>query len=272
MFYVLVVIHNRTCADSASCRSLQAQTDRDFRLLLYDNSDADYGIRACCAERDWTYLGGTGNRGLPAAYNCALDYLAAEQTEGSLCILDDDTGLESSFVSEMKKAAEHSSAEILLPVLSQNGRILSPWRERGRIHFGTYRECAAEPAENLLAFNSGMTVRLAAFRDYRYDERLFLDCVDLSFLGEMKKRGKTIAAVPVFCEQSFSGLEKPPRNAAMKRFGIYAADMRAYYGKNSRKCRYMLLKRAAHLALAYGTARPFGILSGREKKRQEYEI
>ncbi len=267
-FYALVVIRNRTCDESAACRSLLAQADQDFRVLLYDNSDSDFGIRTQCEEHGWTCLGGSGNRGLSAAYNSALDLLDAEEAGGFLCILDDDTCLKESFIADMKSTVKGSCADIFLPVLLQNGKILSPWREKGRTYFKSYEECAAEHEKNLLAFNSGMTIKLDVFSDYRYDEKLFLDCVDVAFLTEMKKRGRKISVVPVTCEQSFSGMEKPTEDAAMKRFAIYSADMRMYYGKGSFKCSYTLLKRAVHLALIYGCARPFAILSAK-KKRQE---
>lgn len=265
MLYVLVVVHNKTCHGSAACMSLLSQVDHDFQVLIYDNSDSDSGIRKQCEENGWTYLGGNGNYGLTVAYNSALDHLEAKKAEGFICILDDDTALESSFINDLKSAAEKSSADVLLPVLSHNGRILSPWREKGRTHFRSFEECTAEEGKNILAFNSGMTIRLDVFSDYRYDEKLFLDCVDVAFLTEMKKRGRKITVVPVTCEQSFSGMEKPPEDAAMKRFAIYSADMRTYYGKSSFKCSYTLLKRAVHLALIYRSARPFAIFSAKNK-------
>ncbi|MBQ6372130.1 MAG: hypothetical protein IJJ22_03280 [Oscillospiraceae bacterium] len=267
MLYVLAVLHNRTCAESTSCQSLMAQTDRDFRVMIYDNSDPDLGIEAECAASGWTYLGGCGNRGLSPAYNCALDRLMDENAEGHICLLDDDTRLGQSFISEVKASIKNNSADILLPVLSQNGKIISPWREKGRRYFASYEECLAEPAENLLAFNSGMIIPLDYFRDYRYDERLFLDCVDISFLTEMKKRGRSVTVIPVFGEQSFSGAEKPPRSEAMNRFMIYTKDMLTWYGKRNAQGKLKLFKRALHLALIYRTLKPFITVQREMEKR-----
>ena len=266
MLYVLVVIHNRTCADSIACRSLMSQTSLDFRVLVYDNSDTDLGIKDECAANGWTYLGGTGNHGLPAAYNCALDHLKAENAAGFICIMDDDTEPGNTFCSDIKAEAEKNAADILLPVMMNKGRILSPWRERGRRFFRSYEECASEPAGNILAFNSGMLIPLDVFSDYRYNEDLFLDCVDISFLRDMKRRGIRTAVVPVYCEQGFSGTERPSREAAMNRFKLYSGDMRTCYGEKDLRCRLVLLKRAAHLAIIYGSLEPFGILLKREKE------
>ena len=263
MLYVLVVIHNRTCAESKACQSLKAQEPGDFQIIIYDNSDTDIGVKKECAENGWNYLGGNGNKGLSIAYNCVLDRLKAEKAEGFICILDDDTRLGQAFCTDMIAETSNCEASILLPVMMNKDRILSPWRETGRKYFRTYGECASEPQNNLLAFNSGMLVSLDVFSEYRYNETLFLDCVDISFLNDMKKRGRKITVIPVFCEQSFSGAERLPAAAAMKRFGIYYNDMLAYYGTNDLKCRYTLLKRAAHLALVYGSTRPFAILYGK---------
>lgn len=268
MLYVLVVIHNRTCAESIACRSLKAQTDQDFHVLIYDNSDTDFGIKAECRENGWVYLGGTGNLGLPVAYNCALDHLMKEKAEGYICLLDDDTQLGPDFIAETKAAFDKKTSGILLPVLSQNGKILSPWREKGRRHFNSFEESSTEPVNNILAFNSGMVISLDVFRDYRYDERLFLDCVDISFLTEMKKRGKTISVIPAFGKQNFSGEEKPSKDTAFKRFKIYTKDMHAYYGEESFAWRFQLFKRALHLSMIYRSIQPFAIL---RKERENWK-
>ncbi len=260
MLYVLIVIHNRTCGESIACQSLKEQDDGTCRILIYDNSDSDLGIKAECVENGWTYLGGKGNKGLPIAYNTALDYLKGEKAEGYICLLDDDTRLNTGFISDIKSAALTCDADILLPLVTQNGRILSPWKETGRRYFKSFNESSSFPQNRILAFNSGMTISLDVFTGYRYDETLFLDCVDISFLTEMKKRGKKIVVVPAYCEQCFSGLERPPKDKAMHRFTIYSGDMRSYYGKYDIICSYMLLKRAAHLAMIYATARPFAVL------------
>ena len=267
MLYVLEVLHNRTCAESTACQSLKAQTDGDFCVMIYDNSDSDLGIKAECAASGWTYLGGKGNLGLPAAYNCALDRLTKEKAEGHVCLLDDDTRLSPGFISEVKASIKNNSADILLPVLSQNGKIISPWRKKGRRYFTSYEECFAEPPKNILAFNSGMIIPLDVFRDYRYDERLFLDCVDISFLTEMKKRRRSAAVIQVFGEQSFSGAGKPPRSEAMNRFTIYTKDMYTYYGRRNAQGKLKLFKRALHLALIYRTLKPFITVQREMEKR-----
>ncbi len=260
MLYILVVIYNTPCEESITCQSLMAQSTDDFCVVVYDNSDTDHGIRKECEANGWTYLGGNGNRGLSVAYNSVLNRLKSEKAEGFICILDDDTRLKNTFCSHIISEAGKTNADILLPVMMNNGRILSPWREKGKKYFHSYNECVTEPWENILAFNSGMTISLDALSNYSYDESLFLDCVDISFLDEMKKRGRRIAVVPIYCEHGFSGVEKQRCDAAMNRFNIYIKDMHNYCGEKDIKCNLIILKRAVHLAFLYGTLKPFKIM------------
>lgn len=44
--------------------------------------------------------------------------------------------------------------------------------------------------ENMSAINSGMIIKSEIFRDYQYDENMFLDFVDHDFMRTMKNRNK----------------------------------------------------------------------------------
>lgn len=261
MLNVLVVIHNRTAKESPACLSLLLQKDPDARILLYDNSEGDYGLRESCKRYGWTYLGGQGNLGLPRAYNAALDLLRQEGDQGHLCLLDDDTDLPDDFITSVTSETAKDPDKLLFPILRQGEKILSPWtEEKTPRFFGTEEECLQAEGSGLLAFNSGMLIPLKAVRDYRYDERLFLDCVDYSFLRDMKRRGVTGKAIPVICRQHFSGAERPPAAAAMARFSIYTRDMRIFWEEDPARGEKILLKRALHLAVSYCSLRPLGIL------------
>ena len=269
MLNVLVVIHDRSVGESPACVSLLGQERENVRILIYDNSDSDFGIRESCEENGWTYLGGEGNRGLPAAYNAALDHVAAEDPSGHLCLLDDDTSLPRTFLEDMEKETAAWPDTILLPILLQDEKILSPWTEKRTVSFfSSVEECMAADPKDLYAFNSGMILPPGVVTAYRYDERLFLDCVDYSFLDTMKRRSMPVRVVPVECEQLFSGAEKPIAEKAMARFAIYVRDMRIYYENDKTAGEARLLKRALHLALLYRTARPFALLVKKPDREQ----
>ena len=268
MLNVLVVIHERTVGESPACAGLLEQDREDVRILIYDNSESDFGIREACAERGWTCLGGEGNRGLSAAYNAALEHVSAEDPSGHLCLLDDDTTLPKTFLADMKKEAAAWPDTILLPILRQDEKILSPWIEKRTVRFfSSPEECMAADPKDLYAFNSGMVLPPEVIASYRYDGRLFLDCVDYSFLDAMKRANRPLRVVPVVCGQHFSGKEKPSAEKAMTRFAIYVRDMRIYYENEEKTGEARLLKRALHLALLYRTAQPFILL----KKKPDRE-
>ena len=264
MIHAIVVTYNVCCSDSKTCQSLVKQTSDNFYVIVYDNSVREFGNRKFCDEHGWMFLGGAGNQGLSVAYNAAINSLLRLGELGWICLLDDDTSLPENFMQRMSECAiENHSSDILLPVLWQSGKIISPCRilHRNR-YFSSVEECLnAEPYE-LQAFNSCMTIKLSVFADYRYDERIFLDGVDHAFLRDMKKKGKLITVVSVECEQRFSGREKPEKSGAEARFQIYVKDSKILYENNLLKYWLIVGKRALHLALMYKSIAFIRILLG----------
>ena len=82
--FAAVVIYNRSCADSETCRALAGCR---VPVLIYDNSTRDMGNEAWCREKGWTYLGGKGNDGISKAYNGCIDHLKQQGKQGYLCLL-----------------------------------------------------------------------------------------------------------------------------------------------------------------------------------------
>ncbi len=253
MLYPLVVVYNKSCADSPTCRALLNQSRKPQSVLIFDNSTRDFGNRAFCEKQGWQYLGGQGNQGLSKPYNQAADVLRGR--EGFLCLLDDDTDLPETFFEHMQAQMEgHPQGQIFVPVLMQNGQIISPNRADlpGRQRFfSSVEECLQESQENLRAFNSCMCIQLKIFDSYRYDERLFLDCVDHAFLRDMRQRRIPVTVLPVVCQHGFSGKQKGSFEAAQARFRIWCKDTYVYYEKNPGKCLATVGKRAVHLCGMY---------------------
>ena len=224
-YFALVVLYNKTCADSAACRALANLSE--VSVLLYDNSTRDYGNRAWCEGKGWEYLGGEGNRGLSVAYNACIDRLSARGEEGYVCLLDDDTRLTGEYFQALDRALEaHPGAGILVPRVISQGRLLSPCRKVGAFASAFADEAAllAAPKETWSAINSGMAISLRLFDGYRYDEHIFLDGVDHQFVEDMRARGEALHLIDYTCEQAFSGHERPPVESALTRFSIFARD------------------------------------------------
>lgn len=268
MIYCLVVTYNVHCGDSLTCRCLKAQENADLQVIVYDNSEKDFGNEAYCIEQGWRYLGGKGNKGLSVAYNEVIDALKRENAQGFLCLLDDDTALEDGYFRKLGAEIEaDASVEIFLPIMKQNGKVISPCHkgQRNRL-FAAEAECFNTPVSEIQAINSGMTVNLDIFRRYRYDERLFLDCVDHAFLRDMKKQNRKIKVIPVYGEQSFSGGEKGSYEGALARFRIFSRDARMYFEASPLQYWFVAGKRGLHLTLMYHRFTFLKLLFQREKR------
>ena len=255
---VIIVIYNARCGDSVCCKQMLrfpgVQQGRP-RVLLYDNSERDMGNRAFCGRNGWTYLGGDGNRGLSRAYNAAIQYLQNAGFRGILCLLDDDTQVTDTYFRVLLEMAERlPERDIFVPVLQTDGRIVSPQvispRQRASF-FPDVQSALSYRGDDLFAFNAGMAVRSRVFEECLYDEALFLDGVDYCFLREQYARGRRPVVVDCVMQQGFSGLQRPEKTAALRRFENYARDYTHVLRGNVQGYRYLIGKRAVHLALQY---------------------
>ena len=103
-FAVIVVIYNRSLEESETAEALARFALRSTDVLVYDNSEMDYGNAGICAARGWHYLGGLGNVGLSRAYNRCIEELDAASFRGLVCLFDDDTELAPGYFKAMADA------------------------------------------------------------------------------------------------------------------------------------------------------------------------
>ncbi|MBQ8880993.1 MAG: hypothetical protein IJ030_02300 [Oscillospiraceae bacterium] len=251
-FAAAVVVYNTACQDSPTCRALQKLTD--ITVLIYDNSTRDFGNREFCREAGWVYLGGQGNLGLSKAYNACIDYLTDSQKADMLCLFDDDTDLEPAYFDALRKARAQSDGHIFVPMIFAGGQLISPCvldpGHKVRM-FANEQEARDYDGDNFSAINSCMAIDLRVFRDFRYDENIFLDGIDHNFTQQMAKRGEKTHFLDYRCSHAFSGVEKPPKASALVRFRIYAKDY-AYILQDNKAAYYRLVgKRALRLLLQY---------------------
>ena len=230
-FAAAVVIYNTACQDSPTCRALEALSD--VTVLIYDNSTRDFGNREHCEKAGWVYLG----------------------VADMLCLFDDDTDLAPAYFQALEKAREQGG-RIFVPMIFAGGSLISPCilHKGHKVQmFGSEEEARAYTGENLSAINSCMAIDLEIFKDFRYDENIFLDGIDHNFTQSMKARGEKIHLLDYRCNHAFSGVEKPPKASALVRFQIYAKDY-AYIFRNNKAAYYRLVgKRALRLTAQYKT-------------------
>ena len=253
----VVVLYNTRIEDSNTCNALKNIKNYNINVLIYDNSTKDFGNKASCEEKKWIYLGGCGNVGISRAYNACIEYLQKNSKPNYICLFDDDTNLdEEYFECILSSAADKKSGKILVPFIYASGKLISPCiLSKGHIahRFSSEQEALNYSGDRLSAINSCMAIDMSLFDNYRYDENIFLDGVDHSFLVDMKSQGEKITIINYKCKHSFSGVERPPKEAAMARFRIYAKDYAYIFRKN--KIAYLMLvgKRAIRLGLQYKT-------------------
>ena len=255
-YNVLVVLYNKPCEESSTCRALRALPPDTVRVLLYDNSTRDCGCRAFCQAAGWDYLGGEGNMGLSRAYNECVDKLLGEGATGYLCLFDDDTEVTQEYFAALDRSAAKAPRAILVPVIFSGGNVLSPCRIDSALRtarFADENSLRSAPVAALSAINSCMAIPLSVFKGYRYDEHIFLDGVDHRFVQDMKARGVPLHIIDYSCRHAFSGDEKPEKQAALNRFALYAADY-AYIlrGKPLARLRLVVF-RALKLCAVYRT-------------------
>ena len=255
-FAALVVVYNVKCEESATCRSLLACENDAVSVFVFDNSTSDFGNRDYCEKMGWHYLGGDGNKGLPRAYNACIFKIKEEMKEGFVCLFDDDTDFDADYFSALSKSIESNpESDLFLPLIFCSGDLISPCRltkSYRQILFSDSDEALSYNGADLSAINSCMAVRLSVYDDYSYDEAIFLDGVDHHFMMTqlLEKRSKASVFSHV-CHHSFSGMERPDRDAALSRFRMFAKDHAYWFRKKPILYWRVVGKRALHLFLTY---------------------
>ena len=260
--YALVVIYNMSCLDSQTCQALSGLESENLHIIIYDNSLIDYGNRDSCRKMGWTYLGGAGNEGISKAYNRCVEYLLKEGAQGHVCFFDQDSSPDEAYFLALDREISTFGQGIYAPFLYSANRLMSPCllSENHRTELLKDESAVLSAERNRLgAVNSCMAVSLELFREYRYDEKIFLDGVDHCFLLDMRRRGHYLRVIPCRCEHGFSGDEKPPLESAAVRFGIYARDYRYIFRDNRKNYVYLVGKRMLSLTASYRSLRFFKI-------------
>lgn len=240
----VVVVYNNECSDSISVKAVLGQ---GLSPIIVDNSTLNNNNKEYCDERNIIYFSMNGNKGLSKAYNKALKMIP-ENTDYVLW-LDDDTDLPDDFFLLLEKYVNiNDKYMVYIPVVkAANNKkgLLSPCIMR---HGYTYRVNAIDEINNKFsAINSGMLVSSKLYRDYAYDENIFLDCLDHDFMLYCWNNNisiKILKDIVIF--QNFSGDEKGSKKGKLARYRIYSKDFRYFrqkYGYSRWSTELLLIKR-----------------------------
>ena len=69
IYYVSIVVYNKECKDSLTCKQLENIKCDNIRIIVVDNSTINNDNRLYCKTRNWEYISMHGNKGLSCAYN-----------------------------------------------------------------------------------------------------------------------------------------------------------------------------------------------------------
>lgn len=130
-----------------------------------------------------------GNKGLACAYNKAIDMIKdklSPKKDDYVCLFDDDTEIPLQYPNEIKSRRE----PILLPIVSDGTGIMSPCLMKNKIvkRFNSVVDAMKADPKQITGINSCMAVRWDCYDNYRYDETMFLDYIDHTFIYDMRKR------------------------------------------------------------------------------------
>lgn len=233
-FECIVVLYNVNYKESVSYMNL-IQTDcykaGNIEIICVDNSVSDFANDELMSFKNHFYINMHGNQGLPKAYNAAIEYLMqkGKDAERLIVLLDDDTHIGDEYFEKMEKAWA-MGYDIYLPIVKDQEGILSPSIMKAY----RCRRCSSLEQineTNICGINSGMAIRHSVFKNYRYNEEMFLDYVDHYFIRDMKQFGKKIMIVPTVLQQNFSSTTDSYEQT-IKRFEIFKKDIKVFYSRN----------------------------------------
>lgn len=209
-YYAAVVIYNQCCSDSITCKNLKkiCQNETNLKIIIADNStrkEIKEANKLQCEKYQWEYEDMEGNRGLSVAYNHIIKNLPRLSEADCVIWFDDDTNITREYFQSLKKCIENNpNAEIFVPVIQGiDGKIYSP-NERGFLknHFIKNKNDKVEK-KRFNAINSCMAVKTNLYKEYQYDEKLFMDMVDQKFCRDMSIADKKFAIIDVEVTQNF---------------------------------------------------------------------
>lgn len=251
--YAILVDYNQPLDQSPSYQALNRQ--KDIITIVCDNS-TNVEIDQAQVQKDGNvYLSMHGNRGLPKAYNRALDHIEEENPimEGFVMLFDDDTEIPDAYFECARKMIEADDADIYLPLVvdghPEQG-YLSPSIMK-EVYMHRSKDPFSLSQKDLCGINSGMLIRLSLFAEYRYNEDLFLDCVDHDFIRSMRHLDARIKVMDTELEQQFSAFE-PDGKKAIQRFRMFKKDIKEFYKgtfKGRLYCAYVILRHKASIFL-----------------------
>lgn len=228
--YSIVVLYNKNLSESITFNCLKS-IDSNIQIFICDNSDnKKYAANNKIASnyKNVHYKSMNGNKGLPSAYNAAIEDIV-KLSPGWICLFDDDTFVPAEYFTLLSEAKRTQKADIYLPLVYDEIGLLSPNIMK---KYFCHRANSIDEINigEISAINSGMVLSSEIFKTYRYDENYFLDFVDHAFMSDMRCLHKKVAIFNCKLKQNFAANTNDIASLK-KRFKILKKDLRYFYSK-----------------------------------------
>ncbi len=241
--YSLIVVYNKELDKSPTYKLCREYNN--LITIVCDNSTTPNNNQNIAKKDGVIYISMNGNKGLSCAYNAGINEIQSKN--GYIMIMDDDTEIPRTYI-EWFLSAELHDTDIYLPIVKDEKGVMSPSKNVKGV---VYRSQDTNISySEITGINSGMIINLSCFKDFSYDEKLFLDYVDHYFLIEMKKRNKKIEVLPFEIYQNFSA-NTNSKKSAIVRWNIFKRDSKYFYRNHKKNYFFILLKRRIRLMLQY---------------------
>lgn len=191
--YITCVIYNKLITDIVSLNTFMRFSEKfDFiKIIILDNSSNEYvhSNHALCNEEykeKIIYVNNHGNIGLSKAYNKALNIIT--DRNAYIMFSDDDTLFSDEYMENVIRVVKKGRVNIIGGIVRTSKIILSPAKKLA-VRFKTSQELYINRPgiyRNIFCINSGLVVKRKIYDIVgKYDERLFLDAVDLLFADKL---------------------------------------------------------------------------------------
>ncbi len=257
-FYIIAVIYNQFVKNCCFIKNISQNSQ--LKIIVVDNSVKKEFIEEnsyFCMNNNITYICMHDNAGLSKAYNKAIESIP-KNDKTYIILLDQDTEIPTNFIDLYVKAIiENPEKKIFCPIITDSKGIMSPSKICGYRYKHSIQTDYNNKIDDYSFINSCMCINSKIFDNIKYDEGLFLDCIDHDFI----KTIRTFISKDIFfiiddliIFQNFSGVTNNPINNDLIRFRIYLKDMEVFFSKwyrNKGYAKSSLFLRALKLSLIH---------------------
>ena len=233
MVYALIVIYNKSIKESITYNCIK--NFEKLNVIIFDNSERDYGNSSYAKENGIVYYTQNKNIGLSKAYNYVINKLNLSDND-YIIILDDDSEISTEYYNEAISVIKNNQYDIILPIVYSENQIISPSNVQFGCRVKLVKKISKIEFSRITAINSGMIVSARVYKNVRYDEELFLDYVDHTFMHEVRTKKYSISIMESRINQNYSRNQKQSIDSVKHRYKIFKKDFFVY----CRKCRKVI--------------------------------